>query len=103
MNGIDHPTWCSPRLCTVVDTLPADGGEHRSEPINIDLRLVVTDRGRLSPSGIGSAYITQAACPWPTNTFLRLEVPGNETSIPLVQAAEILAQLNDLIHEGTQS
>lgn len=97
----DHPAWCSPRYCGVDADLPADGGEHRSEPLVVDLRLVMTDRGAVSKTGPGAAFLTQAACPWTTSAYLHLEADGEHLTVPLFQAAAILARLTDLIREGT--
>ena len=98
----NHPAWCSPRQCTAVDHLPADGGEHRSEPIGLDLRRVISSHGPLSASGTGTAFLSQAACAWTADTFLRLEAADTDMYLPLSQAAAILAQITDLIHEGSR-
>jgi hypothetical protein len=101
--AVEHPRWCLPQYCTATDSqLPLDGGEHQSEPIGLDLRRVMTNRGGLSAAGVGSAYLTQAACPWPTETYLHLEADGEDMTIPLSQAAGVLAQLTDLLYEGTK-
>ncbi len=92
-----HPIWCSPRLCTAaVPGLPLDGGEHRSEPIHLDMRRVFTTHGAVEAM---TASLTQAACNWTTETFLRL-MAGDSTEIdlPLGQAAGVLAQLTELVN-----
>lgn len=91
-----HPTWCSPRLCTAdVPGLPLHGGEHRSEPLELDMRRVFTTHGAVE---VLTASLTQAACSWTTETFLRL-VTGDQTEItlPVVQAAGVIAQLNEFV------
>jgi hypothetical protein len=97
-----HPIWCSPTYCGVTDpNLPTHGGEHRSEPIVLDLRLVMTNYGALSATGKCSAYLTQAACPWTTSTYLHLETAGRDITQPVGQAAGVLLQLQQLIDQAT--
>lgn len=100
---IQHPAWCSLRLCNVTDpSLPLDGSEHRSEPVVLDLQRAMTNRGPLSRTGSGSAYLTQAACPWTTETYLHIEAAGEDMTLPLTQAAGVLIQLTHLIDQGTE-
>lgn len=96
-----HPAWCSPQYCGVDPDLPTDGGEHRSEPCVVtNLQDVMSNRGAVSGSGV--AYLTKSAQPWTTDTYLHLEADGEHLTVPLAQAAAILAQLTDLIHKGTK-
>jgi hypothetical protein len=96
-----HPSWCSPRWCRDGGNNVSPYGEHRSEPRGLDLRGVTTDQGVLSREGVGSAYLTRADCPWPTETYLHLETDGIDMALPRSQAAAVIAQLTDLIREDT--
>lgn len=93
----DHPAWCSARLCTVVDLLPPDGGEHRSEPVDMDIRRTFASGGAVGPA---IAYLTKAQCAWTTATFLHLATLTNDLTMPLDQAAGILADLARLVAQG---
>ncbi len=92
-----HPAWCSPRLCTAaVLGLPLDGGQHRSEPRELDMRRVFTTHGAVEAM---TASLTQAACNWTTETYLRLVTgSGVEIDLPLSQAAGVLIQLTNLVN-----
>lgn len=90
-----HPGWCSPVVCSAHDSsLPLSGGEHRSEPVLLDLRLVFTARGAVKAT---AAYLTKAACAWDTETFLHLATDNDDLSVPLSQAAGLLQQLTALV------
>lgn len=94
---MSHPAWCLARPCTVVDSLPLDGGEHRSEPIGLPLRGAFNNQGALGPT---TAYLTKAQCAWDTETFLHLDTAGNDLSLPLSQTAGLLAALSGLVEKG---
>jgi hypothetical protein len=95
MTDIQHPAWCSPRLCDVTDpALPMDGSSHRSEPIDLGLNAT------LGPIRVATASLVQASCPWPTDTFLVLAGEGDQIDMRLSQAAGILVRLNELVSQG---
>lgn len=91
-----HPRWCSPRQCKALGM----EREHRSEPRGFDLRRVSSDNGPVSRSGTGTAWLTQAAMPWRTETFVHAEGGSFHLYAPLSQAAGFLAQLTELVEEG---
>jgi len=90
-----HPDWCSPQHCELTDpNLPTDGGFHRSDPIAVNLDLLISPHGRV---GAVTAWLQQAACPWPTVVFLHVAFgPDSELFLPLPQAADALSRLADL-------
>lgn len=97
----EHPRWCSPRHCSVTDAnLPLDGGEHRSEPIRLDPCRVFTSRGAVRAT---SAYLTNAACAWKTETFLHLATDDDELTLPISRAAGLLHQLAELVSQDAPS
>jgi hypothetical protein len=66
--SITHPVWCDPARCTAPTQPPGDYdpvayGTHRSD-------LVVGNWG-------GVAFLTQAAAPWETDVYLRVEHPAS--------------------------
>ena len=98
-----HPAWCSARHCDAVTDprLPADGGSHRSEPIGLDLTLLVA--AAIGPVRQASAYLQQASAPWETTPFLVVDIDGETESafLPLMDAVAVLDQLNRLIAGAT--
>ena len=88
----EHPSWCSPGHCELLDPdLPAGDGFHRSEPITMSLDMLISPYGRISTA---TAWIQQAACPWPTVPFFHLRLaPDAELFVPLTQASEALHKL----------
>lgn len=93
---INHPAWCSPRCCREAGNDISPYGEHRSEPVDLDLQLVSVNYLTVSIEGIGTAYLTQSAPPWRAATYLRIEEEGKQLALPLSQATGILAQLSSL-------
>jgi hypothetical protein len=96
VTGVTHPAWCSPRYCRDGGNQFSKYGEHRSEPVGLDLRSVLASHRTAAPSGTGAAYLTRSICPWTTEAYLHLEADGESVSLPLSSAAGILAQLTDL-------
>lgn len=95
MTGIDHPAWCSPARCTTRSAERTyERGEHRSEPIELDGRRLMTNRGAVPAT---SAFLSKAHCPWGTDTFLRLAYADDELTMPVSQAAGVLLQLTELV------
>lgn len=95
MNAIlePHPAWCSPRCCDVTPDLPADGGQHRSEPIALDLQMAVSPHGFISHTTV---HLQQADCPWQTPVYLVLAADGREMFMPLPAAVGVLARMVEL-------
>lgn len=91
-----HPAWCSPRLCSAdAPDLAPNGGDHRSEPRELDMRLVFTNVG---PVEAMIARLTQSSCSWKPEPYLRLVTGGGvETDLPISQAAGVLLQLTELV------
>lgn len=101
MNAAQHPQWCDPALCTVVEDagLPRDGGEHRSQP------LTLATAGMTQPfGGPLTAYLTQRVSQWPggSTPVLHLAFPaGDIAQLPVATATVMLTQLYGLVASAT--
>jgi hypothetical protein len=90
MDPMRHEVWCSPDHCTVVDDVPADGGEHRSKPIPLDMRRT------LGPRQV-TVQLTRMQQMWPTDPYLLLNVDGVEVWMPADTAEQSLTVVNRLL------
>lgn len=90
-----HPPWCSPKHCELGDPdLPADGGFHRSDPVSVNLDLLISSYGRIHAA---TACVQQAAWPDTAVPFLHLALgPDTDLLVPLSQATEALHRLATL-------
>lgn len=92
-----HPAWCSPQHCTVTDpTLPVYRGEHRSEPVDLDLAPLVIGEDRLQ---VASAYLRESAGPF-NAAHLVLTSGGRQLSMPILKAVGVLIQIARLVGKG---
>jgi hypothetical protein len=99
MTTIQHPAWCSPTRCDATDPdLPVSGGAHRSDPLLLDLGPIIIG----APSDVRrvTATLFQVVRSWTTDRFLHLEAAGGEVSLPVDDAATLLAQLADLLAQA---
>lgn len=97
MTGVEHPTWCKPRLCTAaVDGLPFAEGEHRSETVRLATDLIVWP----VQNTVVSAYLTQRApsTAWPTVAYLHIQsdVHGVIAHLPLEVFFTVVGQVGQL-------
>jgi hypothetical protein len=87
-----HPAWCSPAYCDLNDPdLPTDDGFHQSQPITVDLDMLISPYGRITTA---TCWIQQAAWPDTAVPFFHLRLaPDAELFVPLAQASEAMHKL----------
>ncbi|MFY1673659.1 hypothetical protein ACN27G_27495 [Plantactinospora sp. WMMB334] len=90
MDPMRHEPWCSAGHCTVADDLPADGGEHRSKPIALDMAGVIGPRQVV-------VQLSRVEAAWPTDTYLMIGVAGAEVLMPTRTAGNLLATVDGLL------
>lgn len=87
-----HPWWCDRDRCTADPTATkiADCGAHVSAPVELDLDGAWGIK--VSP-GRDRAFLSQAAAPWPCETYLRIRVADIRLSLPVRSAIRVLEGL----------
>lgn len=92
-----HPKWCALSLCDVVDpNVPADGGEHRSAPVTVDVGPMLLFTTGCNVRHV-EVHLSKVAAAWETATFLVVRFGDTKAVFPIDVASAALGALGEVV------
>ncbi|NLT56531.1 MAG: hypothetical protein GXX79_18605 [Actinomycetales bacterium] len=91
-----HPEWCDLERCEALPPGRKDErrwwGEHRSAPVALEVPGDLYGLART-----GAVWLSRSAAPWGCETYLRVEVGGHRSAVPVCTARGVLDRVGGLL------